>query len=69
MFHFYSGVRIKFFYKDELIEKWSKFNIPNTSDPIQFQKELDYLQRKEEELINKIHTIEDKMSLLSSEIS
>ena len=55
--------------KDELIEKWSKFNIPNTSDPIQFQKELDYLQRKEEELINKIHTIEDKMSLLSSEIS
>lgn len=55
--------------KEELIIKWSKFNIPNMSDPIQFQKELDYLQRKEEDLIQKIQTIEDKMSLLSSEIS
>ena len=55
--------------KDEIIEKWSKFNIPNTNDPIQFQKELDIIQRKENDLIQQIQSIEDKMSLLSSEIS
>ena len=55
--------------KDEIMEKWSKFNIPNTSDPIQFQKELDMIQRKENDLIQQIQSIEDKMSLLSSEIS
>lgn len=55
--------------KDELNKKWSKFNIPNTNDPIRFQKELEKLQQKENDLISKIQTIEDKMSLLSSEIS